>query len=131
MVAIEMGVCECPYEGCGRTLSTRYNLKKHIEAHHLQIRPFKCAQCQRTFAYKHSLRHHYLLHLEIDWDLIQRSHPARAIAVPKLTELVSTWEGKAGEKMLGDGTEVQILPDICPTQRQTGPLPNFFKSVPY
>jgi len=127
-----MGVCECPYEGCGRSLSTRYNLKKHIEAHHLHIRPFKCAQCQRTFAYKHSLRHHYLLHLEIDWDLMQQSGTSAPITIPKLTELLSSWEErKRGEIKEEQSCENSWLPEIGAGQPQDGPLPSFFKPIPY
>src|SRR5574343_53331 len=82
-----MKVCECPYEGCGRNLSTRYNLRKHIEAHHLNIRPYECSKCHRTFSYKHSLKHHYLLHIPLQWQDLQRIVKAEAIDIPKLTSL--------------------------------------------
>ena len=123
--SVIMGLCECPYADCGRSLSTRYNLKKHIESHHLHIRPFKCAQCQRSFAYKHSLKHHYLQHLGIDWDLIQRSEGLQSMVIPKLTELRSYWVER-DESTLGGNGGSSCLPDISEGKRQNGPLPSFF-----
>jgi len=116
-----MAPSKCPYEDCSRILSTRYNLKKHIESHHLHIRPFKCAQCQRSFAYKHSLKHHYLQHLEIDWEYLE----AVPVVVSKLTEMLGAW-GNKEEKREEKREERCWLPGIGEDKQRPGPLPGFF-----
>ncbi|XP_058110937.1 transcription factor IIIA-like [Magnolia sinica] len=51
------GVAErikCSYEGCLHTFSTRSNLKQHVKAVHLELRPFKCrvSGCGEYFSYR-------------------------------------------------------------------------------
>lgn len=55
---------QCPFQTCRRAFSTPYNLKKHIEACHLKLKPFLCLLCQKAFPYKHSYKHHMGLHLK-------------------------------------------------------------------
>ena len=52
----------CPFPHCNKLFSNCYNLKKHINSHHLKIKPFKCAYCEKTFGYKHSMLHHQFTH---------------------------------------------------------------------
>ena len=117
----------CPYTDCLRSLSTGYNLKKHIEAHHLHIKPFKCGRCQQTFAYKHSLRHHYLSHLPVDWTRIESSVVGCEITIPKLTDLM-----KPSEKTVnGVKTRFPVmpflqLPDIEAKRKTSVSLPNIY-----
>ena len=54
---------QCPYSSCLRIYSSSYNLKKHIEACHLKLKPFVCSICHKAFPYKHSFNHHNSLHL--------------------------------------------------------------------
>lgn len=39
---------------CGKHFSTKYNLRKHVEALHLKLKPFACPLCAKRFAYQHS-----------------------------------------------------------------------------
>ena len=52
----------CPYPDCQKPFSNCYNLKKHINSHHLKIKPFKCSFCSKSFGYKHSMLHHQVSH---------------------------------------------------------------------
>ncbi|XP_051141543.1 transcription factor IIIA-like [Andrographis paniculata] len=51
---------ECNYEGCSLTFSTASNLKQHIKAVHLQLKPFVCGSpgCNMRFAFKHVRDNH-------------------------------------------------------------------------
>ena len=57
-----MELLPCPYATCGRSFTTTYNRKKHVEACHLKLRPYICPLCAKTFPYKHSLNYHLKLH---------------------------------------------------------------------
>jgi len=48
---------------CGKHFSTKYNLRKHVEALHLKLKPFGCPLCARHFAYLHSHTQHLQAHL--------------------------------------------------------------------
>ena len=47
---------------CGKAYNLLYQLKQHIKAVHLEIRPFICNECGRTFARKDKLQDHIDLH---------------------------------------------------------------------
>lgn len=47
---------EC--EKCGATLSSRSNLKRHVDQIHLVLRPFKCSYCERAFLHACNLKKH-------------------------------------------------------------------------
>jgi len=50
---------------CGKQFSTKYNLRKHVEALHLKLKPYTCQTCTKTFAYKHSYCQHMQVHLRV------------------------------------------------------------------
>jgi len=117
----------CPYTDCLRQLSTSYNLKKHIEAHHLHLKPFKCGRCLQTFAYKHSLKHHYLSHLPVDWTQIESSVVSTVITIPKLTDLMRL-PGKVERSGSGRFPVMPFLqlPEIREKRGSSIALPNIF-----
>ena len=43
---------------CGKTLCSKYALKKHEDAVHFNIRPFGCDICQKRFIMKNDLKDH-------------------------------------------------------------------------
>ena len=47
---------------CGKAYNLLYQLKQHIKAIHLEIRPFVCPECGKTFARKDKLQDHIDLH---------------------------------------------------------------------
>lgn len=125
--ATVMKTYACSYVDCQRVLSTAYNLKKHVEAHHLHLKPFKCGRCLQTFAYKHSLKHHYLSHLPLDWTQIESTVTRCEITIPKLTELMNKGgkKGQVGETKF-PAIPFPQLPSLV-SRSQTGlTLPNIF-----
>lgn len=68
----------CPH--CNNYLSTKYNLRKHIEATHLQLRPFECGCCSKAFSYKHSFISHMKMHLKEESHLKVMNTALRDIA---------------------------------------------------
>ncbi|OMJ78438.1 hypothetical protein SteCoe_21763 [Stentor coeruleus] len=52
----------CMANECGRTYTTKLNLKRHILVSHVKSEKFKCDQCQKCFASKQNLTEHKYLH---------------------------------------------------------------------
>ncbi|KAI8849856.1 hypothetical protein BC829DRAFT_489158 [Chytridium lagenaria] len=48
---------DCPYPGCGKTFTRRFNLRSHALVHSEQ-RPFACSHCHLGFARSDALRRH-------------------------------------------------------------------------
>ena len=65
---------------CGHRLSTRYNLRKHIEATHLKLKPFTCSCCPKAFSYKHSFVNHMKAHMKEDSAVKVINNALRSIA---------------------------------------------------
>ncbi|KAK4803616.1 hypothetical protein SAY86_003433 [Trapa natans] len=56
----DTGLIECYFPGCQHTFSTQSNLRKHVKAVHLKVKPFACCytDCSKKFSYKHVRDHH-------------------------------------------------------------------------
>ena len=52
----------CYYDDCRIGFKTKFNLVRHINARHLQIRNFACGVCQKRFRSKQHLNSHCSLH---------------------------------------------------------------------
>ena len=77
---------QCPYPSCAKDFATSYNLSKHINSHHLQIKSFHCLHCGKNYGYKHSLRQHIETHHKT------QVTTAGLICVPSLCELLKNSE---------------------------------------
>lgn len=53
---------ECYYDFCHRLYKTKFNLRRHINSSHLQIKSFVCFECKKTFVSKQNLKEHMLIH---------------------------------------------------------------------
>lgn len=47
----------CPYEGCTKTFTRKFNLKSHLY-NHKGIKPFECPDCSRSFTRRHDMKRH-------------------------------------------------------------------------
>lgn len=52
----------CLYDSCGKHFSTKFNLRRHIEACHMHLKPYQCSSCSSTFSTKQLLNDHFNRH---------------------------------------------------------------------
>lgn len=82
----------CPYDSCSKTLSSKFNLQRHIDTCHLHIKRFECAVCFKLFASKQNLHEHQYIHGEEAAEISQvpkLTGLREEIEVPKLTVLLT------------------------------------------
>jgi hypothetical protein len=82
----------CDYPNCTKLLSSKYNLKRHIESCHFGVRPYECSVCFKKFSSKQNKREHMRLHhSSTHLEPIQvppGTNMHREMSVPKLTEFL-------------------------------------------
>lgn len=74
----------CKVADCGKTLSSPYNLHRHMTCFHQRIKAYVCVVCSRSFGYSHVLKNHIKCHK-------RKGHRPRLTITP-LTEMI----GKLG-----------------------------------
>ena len=52
----------CYYEACMQTFSTKFNLRRHVNAIHLAIKTYECDLCSKKFASKQNRAEHRFIH---------------------------------------------------------------------
>ena len=52
----------CPYDECGKVLSTPYSLKRHVDTCHNNVRKFICGHCDKKFSSQRNLWTHLSKH---------------------------------------------------------------------
>lgn len=90
---ISLNPINCTYPSCRKLLSSKYNLKRHIEFCHQGVRPHECSICFKRFSSKQNklehirLEHSYSLH-----PVVESNMPDKIIKVeinlPKLSILL-------------------------------------------
>lgn len=61
---LEQNLYLCYYTQCSRVCSSKYNLRRHVNSTHLQIRSFKCERCDKRFTSKQILKEHFYIHTD-------------------------------------------------------------------
>lgn len=82
----------CPYHSCTRSLSSKFNLQRHVDTCHLHIKRFECTVCFKLFASKQNLHEHLFIHGEEvpeDSPVPMLTGLREKIEVPKLTALLT------------------------------------------
>ena len=84
---------QCNIAGCGKMLSSKYNLKRHIESCHNGIRPYECGVCYKRFSSKQNKREH--VRLEHSYSMISVPLPQQEtrnsidiIEIPTLSSML-------------------------------------------
>ncbi|OMJ89040.1 hypothetical protein SteCoe_8860 [Stentor coeruleus] len=90
---IPQEVLGCTYPNCGKLLSSKYNLKRHIESCHLGSRPYECHICYKRFSSKQNKREHVRLEHSYSCDPNDVSSNATKVKastmeIPKLSTLL-------------------------------------------
>ena len=83
----------CKISDCGKILSSKYNLNRHIETFHNGIRPYECEICYRRFSTKYSKREHVRLEHSYSITLSMpsnqhESHSTNLIQIPSLSSML-------------------------------------------
>lgn len=56
---------QCYYEKCQKVFCTKFNLRRHVNSAHLDIRAYGCSYCTDTFSSKQNLIEHEFIHKDI------------------------------------------------------------------
>ena len=127
---------KCSVTGCNKILSSKYNLKRHIESCHNGIRPYECAICYKRFSSKQNKREH--MRLEHSYSLPAASTPStdsrlssQNIQIPKLSSMLCVCQDPDIRPLAkieriylyADLSERVELPDISTSRQQNCTLP--------
>ncbi|CAG9328082.1 unnamed protein product [Blepharisma stoltei] len=55
-------IFKCSAEGCPRTYTNKFNLKRHMEAFHSEDKKYQCKYCFKLLSSKQNLREHTFTH---------------------------------------------------------------------
>ena len=84
---------KCTFPGCPKLLSSKYNLKMHIDYCHRGVRPHECSICFKRFSSKQNrlehtkMEHSYSLSQQENLRLTSSS-PEGEIRIPNLSKLI-------------------------------------------
>ena len=60
--AAELNLYCCMYPGCLGEYSTKFNLKRHVESFHMNVKKYQCSFCSSGFSSKQSVKEHLRIH---------------------------------------------------------------------
>lgn len=80
----------CEVADCGKILSSKSNLTRHIRSCHMKIKNYQCEICFKSLSSSQNLRKHMFLHRsdQEESKVIETGEICRDIEVPKLTDLL-------------------------------------------
>ena len=62
MLAVSSSIYPCYYPACHKTFATKFNLRRHVNSSHLEIKNYTCPLCCKKFACKQNLNEHHYIH---------------------------------------------------------------------
>ena len=103
-------VHSCPFDGCGKIYSTKYNLKCHMDAVHLELRPYSCHICKSSFGFRSALIRHMKTHtLFVQCPFCQ----CHFESLPSLKEHMAVHSKQSPEDVLLDWYGAEETLEIC------------------
>ena len=107
----------CYYLDCRKHFLSKYNLTRHVNTAHLEIKPFVCPRCSWQCSSKQNLNSHLRTHIK----RLKRGEEDSSEDVPRqIRELEKTIKDK--DYGLTDRQD-DDLPEIHPSRQQTGQIP--------
>ena len=122
----------CPFENCGKAYSSRFNLRRHTDIFHMGLALFQCHICRKNLSSKQNLKEHMNIHTGLkpyvcnicgerfkQGSLLcvhKKSHRATvqsdsSFEPPKLTDLINHQQAvDISIKTLGETTRIQLPP---------------------
>lgn len=126
----------CSYPNCGKLLSSKYNLKRHIESCHYGFRPYECHVCFKKFSSKQNKREHIRLEHSYSYSKeaikeAQNLVKGQNLQIPSLSNLLLNSSDpdirplSKVEKIFlyADLSEQVDIPNVCPERQQNCALP--------
>ena len=103
-----MKVRHCYYTDCSKRFSSKYNLARHVNTHHLQIRKYYCPRCSRVFPSKQNLGLHEKS------STCSRTKPLKALRPKQVEFLLSNHytEPKESSRFIQTKVLIPALPPV-------------------
>jgi hypothetical protein len=141
MVGTQINNIACYYHTCGKMFSTKFNLRRHINVSHLDIKAYACEVCLKNFASKQNLKEHFFIHTGEKpfacpvQKCGRRFRQASQLSFHKKLHFrqaaIKTWQSGSILSLLAvsiqdfvmpiyEVVKVTSLPDLCEERRRTG-----------
>ena len=101
----------CQVENCNKSFKSQRALNVHVDTTHLNIRPFVCQLCGKSYGYKHLLQRHLQAHKRDEEGETQHTKSSRKSNIEQFTGIA--YQKRSIACPYKQLLEVDALPD-CP-----------------